>query len=71
MLADRADWEQILGAYLKQYTSKEEIPNLHHLQQRFDQEASRVLPVDLEKGCSQYVVSCYDALLSRSQELHV
>jgi len=69
-LAARADCEQPLGAYLKQQTNKGEIPSLHQLEQRFDPEAARVLPDDLEKGCLQHALSSYDALLPCSQELH-
>ena len=69
-LAARADCEQALGAYLKQQTSKGEIPSLHQLEQRFDPEAAGGLPDDPEKGCSQHALSSYDALLPCSQELH-
>jgi hypothetical protein len=69
-LAARADCEQPLGAYLKQQTNKGEIPSLHQLEQRFDPEAARGLPDDLEKGCLQHALSSYDALLPCSQELH-
>ncbi|MES0446989.1 MAG: IS21 family transposase [Desulfobacterales bacterium] len=65
-LAHRADCEKQLGDYLQTLMSKQELPSLYALQQRFEKRESTIPAVKVK----QPPVASYNVLLSSSQEVH-
>ncbi len=69
-LAARTDCEQALGIYLQQQMTRNHLPSLHHLEQRFDPAARSALPGGRGEGCGQHDLSAYDTLIPSSMEVY-
>ncbi|MDH3326306.1 MAG: IS21 family transposase [Gammaproteobacteria bacterium] len=65
-LAHRADCEKQLGDYLQTLMSKQELPSLYALQQRFEKREANIPTVKVK----QPPAASYNVLLSSSQEAH-